>query len=561
MTRLLPRRIGWRGATFGLVMAALGLGLGIGEPTGITGLDEYWHSMRTALQSFETQAWFIPQLDGEPRIQKPPLFYWMMMLSFEAFGVDFWSARLPALLFGVIFAATIGMLYRVLFCSGGTLAFMISLSLLTVAVESRRAMLDLPLATCVALTVLFALLAMRGRGTMAYLFPAVLALAAGFMIKGPLAVWFVIAALLAARLRPLDDMRRPSLWTGFFAATGFLLLAGAWPLWVYSETPDVWARLVADAADRQFGEFGWRNLTAVPAALLAISLPWTGASVAALRGRFASVADRRVLEWLVAWVLIAALPFFFFRTFERYLLPLAVPMALLAAYALRRGVVGLRWKLLSAVALATAPVLLIALLSFWLGTAPAAANWLPIAALSVVLLGWVLALVAAIGRHVKTVCVSLIVMTALTLGVLYPGLGVNRIPDEVVVGLRGAAIAHFDSPYPGTMSVVLGRNVPRIRAEDSAALATWAGKSGRLVLREEDLEKLLAACRSERILPLIERDFSMFYARVSFARFARPGTTTRDWLRAIRARAAEPLKPRFFIVRLVPDAPRPTFKE
>ncbi len=40
-------------------------------------------------------SWIIPHLDGVPYIEKPPLLYWLMALSFKAFGAGAWQARLP----------------------------------------------------------------------------------------------------------------------------------------------------------------------------------------------------------------------------------------------------------------------------------------------------------------------------------------------------------------------------------------------------------------------------------------------------------------------------------
>src|SRR5260370_37245110 len=42
--------------------------------------------------------WIVPSLQGEPYLDKPPLMYWLVMLSFRFFGEHDWSARLiPAL--------------------------------------------------------------------------------------------------------------------------------------------------------------------------------------------------------------------------------------------------------------------------------------------------------------------------------------------------------------------------------------------------------------------------------------------------------------------------------
>src|SRR5262249_14215584 len=42
--------------------------------------------------------WIVPWLQSEPYLDKPPLFYWLVMASFAAFGFHDWAARLvPAL--------------------------------------------------------------------------------------------------------------------------------------------------------------------------------------------------------------------------------------------------------------------------------------------------------------------------------------------------------------------------------------------------------------------------------------------------------------------------------
>jgi 4-amino-4-deoxy-L-arabinose transferase-like glycosyltransferase len=42
--------------------------------------------------------WVVPRLQGEPYLDKPPLLYWLVVLSYKVFGVHDWGARLvPAL--------------------------------------------------------------------------------------------------------------------------------------------------------------------------------------------------------------------------------------------------------------------------------------------------------------------------------------------------------------------------------------------------------------------------------------------------------------------------------
>src|SRR5215218_5929276 len=52
--------------------------------------------------------WLIPRLNGEVRLRKPPLAYWLSAGGFEAFDVKPWAARLPMALAGWL---TIGITY------------------------------------------------------------------------------------------------------------------------------------------------------------------------------------------------------------------------------------------------------------------------------------------------------------------------------------------------------------------------------------------------------------------------------------------------------------------
>jgi 4-amino-4-deoxy-L-arabinose transferase-like glycosyltransferase len=51
-----------------------------------------------AREMVETHRWFMPTNDGAPRLQKPPLLYWLVIVSFKLFGVNAAAARLPVAL-------------------------------------------------------------------------------------------------------------------------------------------------------------------------------------------------------------------------------------------------------------------------------------------------------------------------------------------------------------------------------------------------------------------------------------------------------------------------------
>ena len=48
-----------------------------------------------AREMVATHHWLLPTNDGVPRLQKPPLLYWLIILSFKVFGVSAAAARLP----------------------------------------------------------------------------------------------------------------------------------------------------------------------------------------------------------------------------------------------------------------------------------------------------------------------------------------------------------------------------------------------------------------------------------------------------------------------------------
>jgi 4-amino-4-deoxy-L-arabinose transferase-like glycosyltransferase len=60
-----------------------------------------------AREMVEAHHWLLPTNDGAPRLQKPPLLYWLIIISFKLFGVNASAARLPVALAVVASAALI----------------------------------------------------------------------------------------------------------------------------------------------------------------------------------------------------------------------------------------------------------------------------------------------------------------------------------------------------------------------------------------------------------------------------------------------------------------------
>jgi 4-amino-4-deoxy-L-arabinose transferase-like glycosyltransferase len=60
-----------------------------------------------AREMVEAHHWLLPTNNGAPRLQKPPLLYWLIIISFKVFGVNAAAARLPVALAVVASAALI----------------------------------------------------------------------------------------------------------------------------------------------------------------------------------------------------------------------------------------------------------------------------------------------------------------------------------------------------------------------------------------------------------------------------------------------------------------------
>jgi 4-amino-4-deoxy-L-arabinose transferase-like glycosyltransferase len=159
-----------------LISGAIYLGCSVSPPSLVDDSDSVVaQAARTMLQSGD---WVTARLDGIPFLEKPPLFYWPIALSFKIFGVHDWSARVPIAL------AAMGV--ALLTTAMGIWAF------------GKRAgfYAGLCMSTCIGL----------------FLFTRVL-------IPDVLLV-FTIALTMWAFLRALDeDEPHPRLWAAIFAAS------------------------------------------------------------------------------------------------------------------------------------------------------------------------------------------------------------------------------------------------------------------------------------------------------------------------------------------------------
>ncbi|MGE5385065.1 MAG: ArnT family glycosyltransferase [Betaproteobacteria bacterium] len=513
-----------------LFLAALTLLLvapGIWEATGITGKDEFFLGLRTPMEMMASDHWLVPFLDAAPRIRKPPLLYWLGRGSFELFGASLVSARLVAVAFSALLVlATAGIGRRLTQdARAGLIAGCIVLGCLGLHTEGRRFMLDVPVAALSA-AAFWALLVGLERRRWPWAALAAVLLAAGFLVKGPI-VFLVfgggVAGLFASGRVSLAEAGAG--WRAWLPSVAlFAALALPWFVIVRLLYPEAAALVFADEIEsRRFFVFSPQILLG----LLNIALPWVFVfAVAAWQSRRAGGVPRLLLVWF----LVTFVPFLFLRSFDRYLIGSLVPLAIFTAAML--PTLRARWpfRLGLIVALLLGGALAVFAWRFHLG------GWywlLPAAAY----LAWSWWRERALTH---TLAAPAVFALALLWG-LFPALGVNAVPVEIVELTKTRTIAFYNGPQPAMLPILTRqayRHYSHLTAADAAELASrrtlvFAESNDAPALRAE-----LAAlgCRADPA-----GTYSALASHGSGLRFARLGATAKDWRTAWESRRLDPL--------------------
>jgi 4-amino-4-deoxy-L-arabinose transferase-like glycosyltransferase len=325
----------------------------------------------------ERHEWLTPHAPDELQLNKPPLTYWLIGVSYKLFGASYGTARLPSVLAALLILAIV---YGLGSWLHGIRAGLISAAMLASSYLflsfARMAMSDMLLTLWVttALTCFLVALVGRTRRSQSLVFVAYVALALGVLTKGPVALALVavpIALDLLAR-RDRASVKRLRLVSGLgvlllVAAPYFLLVyvrAGFSPLRFFflSENLQRFTGQVYESGSRPF----WYEIVA----FFSDFAPWSG--LIFLAGWFdwqrwregTSSEAKRILYFSLLWVVAL----FTLASFKRdyYLLP-AMPAAALIIGPLLASAEGLaviaRRLLAAFVILCSAFTVMVALLS------------------------------------------------------------------------------------------------------------------------------------------------------------------------------------------------------
>lgn len=279
----------------------------------------------------EREDWIVPTFNGDYRFDKPILIYWFMRSTYAAVGQGEFGARLPSVFSAValvLLTAWAGRRWLGGLCGAGAGAALATC--LQFFIHGRLALADMLMIACVTLAqIALGELLLREEESPA---PAArrwrwalwLALAAGFLAKGPIA-WAV--PLLGLILLRGAFWRRPLPWRSLGAGWGvgvMLLLIAAWGVPALLLTKGEFFNVgvgkhVVERGLEGFNERGYSPFFYLVSAPLSL-FPWVVAlplAVLGARRRW----DARV-AWLVSWAVAPYLIFSFYATqLPHYVLP------------------------------------------------------------------------------------------------------------------------------------------------------------------------------------------------------------------------------------------------
>jgi 4-amino-4-deoxy-L-arabinose transferase-like glycosyltransferase len=516
--------------------------------TSITGQDEYWLSFRTPMETFAHDSWFTPWVNGEPRLKKPPLLYWAILLSYKLLSINLFAARIWGVLAGAGLAACSTLLFRELFKKSGILAGLIALATLTVAIEGRRAMLDLPLTLFTTMALFFAVKWGKS-GRQGWILLSGFSLGLSFLVKGPVGmILFAVASLSALFVFRKWGFLALNWAQVFWASVLVFAVSLPWPLIMVYTWPNFLKIVDSEVAARGIGTIHIGSPFSTIGGAFGLVFPWSLILFAALIRSIwhFGKGEGKTDLWLTTWFFGCIVPFIFIRSFARYMTPLIPAASILCANWLEE-VTG-RWRtglLRVSISLLALAAISFCLFFIWFG------RGVPMAVLSLMVVGLMLYITFS-GKDVRVVAGAAAVLLTFMMGGLYPSLGVNAMPSDLdkIVGQR--PVAAYNSSQPSMLSIRLKRSAIRIRSSNKDDLRTLKNLDGFVFVRKSDREGFEALADKLGIFYKRAGQFKTFYSRQAWIRFAREDATAHDWKDAVEKRSLANLRPTILYYRVKP---------
>jgi len=299
-------------------------------------------------EMIELGDWVTPHLNYVKYFEKPPLVYWLTAISFEAFGMHEWTARVWPALFGLLGIVMAYVLGRAMFDSwtGYAAAALLAATPLYFGL-SQILVLDMPVSALMTVALGCVWLAYTGVRRQLFTVLAYAATALAVLTKGPMAPLLTgaIVILFVALQRDIGALRW--LWSRLGVLV-FVAIALPWFIVVSARNPEFLNFFIIEQHVDRFlrpHEHQQPLWFFVPIVVAGI-LPWSAFVLLAPRvaAHFLRQAVRRRLSPAVLYCVIwSAVVFGFFSLsgskLGTYILPMFCPLAILLARFFRSVIV------------------------------------------------------------------------------------------------------------------------------------------------------------------------------------------------------------------------------
>lgn len=210
----------------------------------------------TAREMLVSGDWAVPRYNGELRLQKPPLPYWLTATSYHLAGVNALATRLPAVLFGLLSTLLLWVwLRRELDMKVAANSVLILAASYIGLRYFRSGEADAMLLFFTSAACLIGHDILQGKGNTGRRCLFALALGLGFLSKGPAALAIpLLTLLLMAMLEKRAGRLQPSP-RAFFSLPGLALLliaAFGWYVWILVKFPEISQQFFGKQVDETF---------------------------------------------------------------------------------------------------------------------------------------------------------------------------------------------------------------------------------------------------------------------------------------------------------------------
>lgn len=292
----------------------------------------------------ETKEWIVLQIDyGVPFWAKPPLSTWLSAISFDIFGVNELTARLPSFLISLFIIYIVGKSIKKTNITFYLIAFIL-LTMPEFLIHTGVVSTDTALNFCVVIIMLSFWKSMENENKSFWNYLFFIGIGLGFLAKGPLILVLTGPPILAWIL--IQKIKLKTVFTKLPWILGVLLvlvIAVPWYILTEERSPGFLDYFIVGEHFKRFLVPGWKGdlygsghsqpKGMIWVFLFIFTFPWLQIVLIKLWKNRKSILKSKWVSFLVFW--LAWTPLFFTMStniLHTYILPVTVPIALLAVY-------------------------------------------------------------------------------------------------------------------------------------------------------------------------------------------------------------------------------------